>query len=633
MGFQETDEEKTQMLSGAEKLGGEKKFTKYGRYEILKEIGKGSMGMVYLARDPHIDRLVALKVLRPDRVSSEEFMKRFLREAKAIGKLSHPNIVAVYDVGEDHGTAYIAEEYLEGVSLEEAIEERGLTTRDIVAIGVSIAETLEYAHSKGIVHRDVKPSNIIVFPDKHIKLTDFSIAHIEDPEATVQTQAGEILGTPAYMSPEQVLGQAVDGRSDIFSLGVVLYELATGERPFKGSSLTAVFRAITTVNPVEIGNIKPPVDRRLERIIMKSLAKDPEERYSNGLEMAEALRSCCGGIDRLKSAIPTTPNKMPRKGSAAAAGKHSTSPMPILLALAVIIAVGLGGAAYYELFYPKKPRVAVSLPVQPSPPRTFHNRSVSHPKPSVSPPALSPGTESATLPRPTVKEKAAVAGNPLGAASKIMPSPPIAPSEALKTRTAPPARGNTSSSARLPLESKIAPSPPPSSPPMNSTAEVTRKPPASTSKEPLPSLRNPPISPPVASQQGGNPPSSVEGEKANQVDKLLLEADAAYERGDILTLGGTSAVRYYKDIFAIDGNQTDAFKGMMRVIRKYLGWAGRGNHRGKLSEKHFLSMAQECLDVIPEGLKREHASEVESVNREIESLSYMRRKANGSGSL
>lgn len=632
MGFQETDEEKTQMLSGADKLGGEKEFKKYGRYEILKEIGKGSMGMVYLARDPHIDRLLALKVLRPDRVSSEEFMKRFLREAKAIGKLSHPNIVAVYDVGEDHGTAYIAEEYLDGVSLDQAIEDQRLSIGDIVAIGVSIAETLEYAHRKGIVHRDVKPSNIIVLPDKHVKLTDFSIAHIEDPEATVQTHAGEILGTPAYMSPEQVLGQAVDGRSDIFSLGVVLYELVTGERPFKGSSLTAIFRAITTVNLVEIRKIKPPVPRRLELIIMKSLAKDPEERYSNGLEMAEALRSCCGGIDQRKSAIPTTPNKKITKESAAAAGKHSRSRMPVLLALAVIVAVGLGGAAY-ELFHPQKPRVTASLPVQPSPPQTLHNRSVSHRKPSVSPPARSPGAESATSPRPPVKENAAVPGNPFGVASKTGPSPPVAPSEALKTRTAPPAKGNTSSSARLPLESKIAPSPPSSTSPVNSKAEVTHKRLASTGKEPLPSLRKNPVSPPVANQQVGNPLSSVEGEKAKQVDKLLLEADAAYERGDILTLGGTSAVRYYKDVFAIDGNQTDAFKGMMRVIRKYLGWAGRGNHKGKVNEKHFLSMAKECLDVIPEGLKREHASEIESVNREIRSLSYVRRKANGSGSL
>lgn len=623
MGFRETDQEKTRMLSAAEKFGGEKEFKKYGRYEILKEIGKGSMGMVYLARDPHIDRLVALKVLRPDRVSSEEFMKRFLREAKAIGKLSHPNIVAVYDVGEDHGTAFIAEEYLDGVSLEQAIEERRLPPRDIVAIGLSIAETLEYAHRKGIVHRDIKPSNIIISPDKQVKLTDFSIAHIEDPEATVQTQTGEILGTPAYMSPEQVLGQAVDGRSDIFSLGVVLYELATGERPFKGSNLTAIFRAITTVNPAEIGKIKPPVPRRLELIIMKSLAKAPEERYSNGLEMAEALRSCCGEIKRPKTTLPTTPREKITKGSAADAGKHARIPMPVLLALAVIVAVGLGGAAY-EVFHLPKPRVTASLPAQPSSPQPLPKRTVSHRKLSVSPSARSPGAESSTSNRSPVKENGAPPGNHFQAASQTGSSPPIPPAEALQTRTAPPARGNTSSLAGLTPEPKIAPSPPSSTAPTHSNAEVTQKPPPPTSQEPLPSLRKKPVSPPVASQQGGNPPSALEGEKSKQVGELLVEADAAYERGDILTLGGTSAARYFKDVFAIDGNQTDAFKGMMRVIRKYLQWAGKGNYKGKDYQKHFLSMAKECLNVIPEGLKRAHASEIESVNREIKSLSSRR---------
>jgi serine/threonine protein kinase len=592
-------------------------FMKYGRYEILKEIGKGSMGMVYQARDPHIDRLVALKVLRPDRVSSEEFMKRFLKEAKAIGRLSHPNIVAVYDIGEDQGTAYIAEEYLEGMPLDQTMEKGRLSTQDIVAIGISVAETLDYAHRKGIVHRDVKPSNIIVLPNKHIKLTDFSIAHIEDSESTVQTQAGEILGTPAYMSPEQVLGQAVDGRSDLFSLGVVLYELATGERPFKGSSLTAIFRAITTASPAQFSKLKSPAPHGLERVIMKSLAKDPGKRYSNGLQMAEALRSCCGEItDEQETVIARTRSQEISKSLPAANGKGWRRPAPVLFALAMIVAIGLGGAAY-EFFYGEKPSVTVSVPVKPAPLQALHNRTVSPPKQSAPPPSRSPGTEPATSPPSPLK--APVNSLPNRLASE--PSAPTPVPESIKTPTPPPVGKDVTPPASLPgPEVARKPSPPSSS---ASRAEVTHQPPppAVHSEQP-PSLLNKPISPPVVTEPWDNPASAaVEAEKAKRVGELLVKAEAAYDRGDILTLQGTSAGRYYKEVFAIDSTETEAYKGMMRVIRKYVEWAGRGLYRGKGNRAHYLSMAKECLDAIPEGLKREHASDIENVNREIESLS------------
>ncbi|MDR3555347.1 MAG: protein kinase [Syntrophobacteraceae bacterium] len=593
--------ERTRGSSKVGKLDGAMEFMKYGRYEILKEIGKGSMGVVYQARDPHIDRLVALKVLRPDRVSSEEFMKRFMKEAKAIGRLSHPNIVAVYDIGEDRGTAYIAEEYLEGLPLDLTMEKGRLSTQDIVAIGISVAETLDYAHRKGIVHRDVKPSNIIVLPDKHIKLTDFSIAHIEDSESTVQTQAGEILGTPAYMSPEQVLGQAVDGRTDIFSLGVVLYELATGERPFKGSSLTAIFRAITTASPAQFSKLKSPVPHRVERVIMKSLAKDPGKRYSNGLQMAEALRSCCGEIaDEQQTVITTTRSKGTSKSLPAANGKDWRRPAPVLLALAMIVAIGLGGAAY-EFFQGEKPPVTVSVPVKPAPLQSLHNRTVSPPKQSAPPPARSPGTEPATSPPPLLKAPVKSLPNKL----TIEPSAPTTVPESIKNPTPPPVRKNVTPPASLP------------------GPEVTHQPPPpAVDREQPPSIVNNPISPPAVRELWDNPASAaVEAEKAKRVGELLVKAEAAYDRGDILTLGGSSAGHYYKDVFAIDGTEIDAYKGMMRVIRKYVEWAGRGPYRGKGNRKHYLSMAKECLDVIPEGLKRGHASEIEAVHREIESLS------------
>lgn len=263
----------------------------YGRYEIVRELGKGSMGVVYQAHDPQIGREIALKVLRPDRVSSEDFVQRFLKEARAIGRMQHPHIVTVYDVGEDQGTVYIAMEFLEGVPLNAYVRENSPGPEEIVNMGIQVAESLDYAHRRGIVHRDIKPQNIMVAPGGIVKLTDFGIAHVEDPEASHQTQAGEILGTPNFMSPEQVMGKKVDGRSDLYSLGVILYELASGTRPFKGDNLAAIFHAITSETPKKPHELNPGFPPALSEIIMKCLNKAPEERFADGNELSDALRA------------------------------------------------------------------------------------------------------------------------------------------------------------------------------------------------------------------------------------------------------------------------------------------------------------------------------------------------------
>lgn len=280
----------------------------YGRYEIIREIGRGSMGVVYQARDPQIDRMVALKVLRQDRVSTDTFVSRFLKEAKVIGRLSHPNIVTIYDVGNEQGNIYIAMELLEGKSLSDLLCESHPSPDRVMEIGIQISETLEYAHEKGVIHRDIKPSNIIVGQDGRIKITDFGIARIEDASATLQTQTGEILGTPAYMSPEQIMGQPVDRRADIFSLGVLLYEMTAGNRPFggEGKTLASVFNDIIRVTPPEPYIISSIVPRKLSGIIMKALQKEPEKRFSSGREMAEALRECLhksGPAEEVKTVV------------------------------------------------------------------------------------------------------------------------------------------------------------------------------------------------------------------------------------------------------------------------------------------------------------------------------------------
>jgi serine/threonine-protein kinase len=269
-------------------------MTEYGRYRIQKELGKGNMGVVYLAHDPQIERPVALKVLRQDRMVSEDFILRFVKEAKAIGRLSHPNIVTVYDVGQDHDTIYIAMEYLEGKPFDEVIRSSRLDSKKIIDIGVQVAETLDYAHKKKIVHRDIKPSNIILTNEGRVKLTDFGIAHIEDQTAIQQTQAGEILGTPVYMSPEQAMGSPIDGRSDLYSLGVILYELIVGRRPFNGGNITAILRAIIQDTPDQPSQIDPFIPESLSDLIMRSISRDPDDRFQTGAEMAMALNAELG---------------------------------------------------------------------------------------------------------------------------------------------------------------------------------------------------------------------------------------------------------------------------------------------------------------------------------------------------
>ena len=283
----------------------------YGRYEIQKELGKGAMGVVYQARDPQINRTIALKVLREDRVTSEDFVKRFLKEAMAIGRLSHPNIVTIYDVGQDHDTIYLAMEYLEGQPFNDIIRERTLSFPEIAELAVQLAECLDYAHKKGIVHRDIKPSNIMLTPEGKVKLTDFGIARIEDPSMHQQTRAGEILGTPVYMSPEQVMGQPLDGRSDLYSLGVILYELAAGRRPYSGENLAAIFRAITLDDPQDASTINPSIPPDLASLIMKGLHKDASQRFQTGEEMAAAYRAFLKKLDSDATAGETAPKKTP----------------------------------------------------------------------------------------------------------------------------------------------------------------------------------------------------------------------------------------------------------------------------------------------------------------------------------
>ena len=265
--------------------------TKIGRYEVVSTLGQGAMGTVYKAVDPLIERPIAIKTINLNLSKEEraEFEERFYREAKSAGRLSHPNIVTIYDVGETDDIAYIAMEYLEGESLREMLDSGVVLPIEMICrIVSSIANGLNYAHEKHVVHRDIKPANIMVTSNRDVKIMDFGIAQIP---AGSRTQLGTVLGSPKYMAPEQVASQATDGRTDIFALGVVLYEMLTGTTPFNGDNLSAIMYKILNEEPAPPSTINPRVPSVFDRVISRALSKRPEERYQTAREFAWDLRN------------------------------------------------------------------------------------------------------------------------------------------------------------------------------------------------------------------------------------------------------------------------------------------------------------------------------------------------------
>jgi len=260
-----------------------------GRYEIIKELGQGAMGIVYQALDPNIQRIVALKVLRPDLTSDPEFRQRFRREARSAGRLTHPGIVTIFDAAEQDDTSFLVMEYLEGQMLDQLIEEDSplphARARDIA---IQICDALDYAHNARIIHRDIKPSNIFLLPDGQVKLTDFGIARIiAEPRLT---RTG-IVGTLDYMSPEQAMGKEVDHRADIYALGVVLFEMLTGQPPFQADNPGAILLKLVSEPMPSPCALNPSVLAEMEAIILKATAKDRSQRYQTAVEMYQALQA------------------------------------------------------------------------------------------------------------------------------------------------------------------------------------------------------------------------------------------------------------------------------------------------------------------------------------------------------
>lgn len=269
--------------------------TRIDRYEVQEVVGRGAMGVVYRALDPVIGRVVALKTIhrQDDGLGPirNESLERFSREARAAGLLSHPNIVTVYDVGsaDGHTLSYIAMEFVEGRTLRQMVPHGESMTPDrVLDVGLQVARALDYAHRRGVIHRDVKPANILIREDGLVKLADFGVARIETSDLT---RTGHSVGSPSYIAPEILLEQPTDGRADLFSLGVILYELLTGGKPFQGETLAALYHRVIAVTPEAPSKVNPAVPAEWDAIVLKLLAKDPRERYPSAARVIEDLRA------------------------------------------------------------------------------------------------------------------------------------------------------------------------------------------------------------------------------------------------------------------------------------------------------------------------------------------------------
>jgi len=265
---------------------------KIGKYVIQKELGRGAMGIVYKAEDPIIGRTVAIKTIRMDyldnKVGQGSALKRFIREAQSAGNLSHPNIITIHDINEDQDVMYIVMEYIAGTSLEDQIHSKKVFSVDeVVRLMTPVAQALDYAHSKGVIHRDIKPGNIIVDESGKPIIVDFGIARVS---ASTMTQADTALGTPYYMAPEQIAGKKIDGRVDVFSLGALIYEMLTDQKAFSGENITTVIYKIINEAPVSVHSLREFLSPKLDPILVKAMAKDPDSRYSTCCEIVDALR-------------------------------------------------------------------------------------------------------------------------------------------------------------------------------------------------------------------------------------------------------------------------------------------------------------------------------------------------------
>ncbi len=549
-----------------------------GKYEIRRQLGRGAMGTVYEGFDPVIERIVAIKTVRLPEVADDETAEeiaRFRREAQAAGRLTHPNIVGVFDYGETADLAYIVMEYVDGPPLKSLLDknERFPLPR-IVRIMEDLLAGLQFSHERGVVHRDIKPANLMLTKSGQAKIADFGIARIE---SSSMTQAGTVLGTPAYMSPEQFMGQVVDARSDIYSSGVLLYQLLTGERPFEGSMSAIMHKALNTEAPMP-SQISVTAPRQFDAVVRKAMAKRPEDRYASAAEFMAAIHEAVvaptpaarvaadnsdatmvsvprpaesGTLSRpaelsvaaLAASIapPAVPMGTTGRGGAgdAARGAKKSSALPVIIGAGVAGLAVLGGVGYFLLagnpstpppsIEPAKPpavSTTTPAPVSPAP--------EARPAPTLPPlaPTLPPVT---TAPSPTLPP---VTTLPPQTTPTLPPvTPPQTPPTFPPVTTTPPQTTPT-----LPPTTPVNPVPPPVMQP-TPVLPPTALPPIATPPPTVTPVIPPPIPPPAAPQAG--PGEAVRTEIATFVSRLpcsLVDGEVRDGAVQITGIGGRAAI-------------------------------------------------------------------------------------------
>ena len=398
-----------------------------GNYQIMEELGRGGMAVVYRAYQASLNRYVAIKILPPQLGANREFVERFQREAQAAAGLRHPNIVVIHDVGQDEGIYYIVMELLEGRTLKQLIEQEGrLPPERAARIVEQVADALDYAHQRGFIHRDVKPSNIFVSPQDRVTLTDFGIAKAASA-ARQLTREGMLMGTPAYMSPEQASGAKVDYRTDLYALGVVLYQMLVGRTPFRGATPHATLHSVIYDPPPPLRKLDPRIPPAVEGVVLKAMAKRPEQRYQSGAEMAQALKKALAAPARPVVAPVTVPPPPRPARPARTSSSRSPALLWLLAALAGILVLVLGVLLFLALSAegnpPATPTATVAIVWRTATPAPGHVASTSALQPTASLPGMASATKPPSAASPTARPSRTQA--PLPTAVPLKTKPPL----------------------------------------------------------------------------------------------------------------------------------------------------------------------------------------------------------------
>ena len=514
-------------------------------YRVISTLGSGGMGVVYLAEDERLGRQVALKFLPAESVTSRQALDRFRVEARAASSLSHPGICAIYDIGDDEGTPYIVMEALKGESLRDRINRGPLRIPDLLDIAVQLADALDAAHAQGIIHRDIKPSNIFVGEKNRTKILDFGLAKLAQSSASLSsgatryldasthrdlTMPGSALGTVSYMSPEQARGEEVDTRTDLFSLGVVLYEMATGHQAFGGSTQAIVFDAILNRTPQPVSHINPSIPPRLEALIVTALEKDRELRHQHASDFEAELKRLrrdleSGSLVAATSRTVVTPAAAERKSATAPATENETSSRALWWAVGALVVIALA-AVGFALWPDRAPRVAVApepttTPTQPA----ENNQSAITPAPPapVLPPPVAPKPQdglTATArptPQPQQQVRPTAEPRPQPTQPSVTPAPQRADLPAPSAVTVPPA-SQTPALPPTPQQAEPA-SPPPT--------------PAAAQPQPAPATETPATQPPPRTAAAPSPavqPSVPAASPIESDDALIRGVIRTYER-------------------------------------------------------------------------------------------------------